>query len=42
MIWLRTIIPCVQVRQWVLSLPLPLRLLFAPQPKLVKPVQGVR
>lgn len=36
------VIPHVPVRQWVLSLPIPLRLLLAAQPKLVTPVlQGV-
>jgi hypothetical protein len=32
------VIPRVPVRQWVLSLPIPLRLLLAAQPKLVTPV----
>ena len=32
------VIPHVPVRQWVLSLPIPLRLLLAAQPKLVTPV----
>ena len=32
------VIPHVPVRQWVLSLPIPLRLLLAAQPKLVMPV----
>jgi hypothetical protein len=32
------VIPHVPVRQWVLSLPIPLRLLLAVQPKLVTPV----
>jgi hypothetical protein len=31
----------VPVRQWVLSLPIPLRLLLAAQPKLVSPVLQV-
>jgi len=31
----------VPVRQWVLSLPIPLRLLLAAQPKLVTPVLQV-
>lgn len=31
------VIPHMQVRQWVLSLPIPLRLLLAAQAKLVKP-----
>ena len=35
------VIPLVPVRQWVLSLPIPLRLLLAAQPELVTPVQGV-
>jgi Putative transposase len=35
------VIPHVPVRQWVLSLPIPLRLLLAAQPKLVTPVQQV-
>ena len=35
------VIPHVPVRQWVLSLPIPLRLLLAAQPKLVKPVLQV-
>ena len=34
-------IPHVPVRQWVLSLPIPLRLLLAAQPKLVAPVLQV-
>ncbi|OYU93018.1 MAG: IS91 family transposase, partial [Burkholderiales bacterium PBB5] len=34
-------IPHVPVRQWVLSLPIPLRLLLAVQPGLVKPVLQV-
>ena len=34
-------IPHVPVRQWVLSLPIPLRLLLAAQPKLVTPVLQV-
>ena len=37
------VIPHVPVRQWVLSLPIPLRLLLAAQPELVTPVlQGKR
>ena len=32
------VIPHVPVRQWVLSLPIPLRLLLAAQPLLVTPV----
>jgi hypothetical protein len=32
------VIPHVPVRQWVLSLPIPLRLLLAAQPQLVTPV----
>ncbi len=32
------VIPHVPVRQWVLALPIPLRLLLAAQPKLVTPV----
>ena len=32
------VIPHVPVRQWVLSLPIPLRLLLAAQPRLVTPV----
>ena len=35
------VIPNVPVRQWVLSLPIPLRLLLAAQPKLVTPVLQV-
>jgi hypothetical protein len=35
------VIPHVPVRQWVLSLPMPLRLLLAAQPKLVTPVLQV-
>ncbi len=35
------VIPLVPVRQWVLSLPIPLRLLLAAQPKLVTPVLQV-
>ena len=35
------VIPNVPVRQWVLSLPMPLRLLLAAQPKLVTPVLQV-
>ena len=35
------VIPHVPVRQWVLSLPIPLRLLWAAQPKLVTPVLPV-
>jgi len=35
------VIPHVPVRQWVLSLPIPLRLLLAAQPKLLKPVLQV-
>jgi hypothetical protein len=31
------VIPHVPVRQWVLSLPIPLRLLLAAQPELVTP-----
>jgi len=31
------VIPPVPVRQWVLSLPIPLRLLFAAQPQLLAP-----
>ena len=34
-------LPHVPVRQWVLSLPIPLRLLLAAQPKLVTPVLQV-
>ena len=34
-------IPLVPVRQWVLSIPIPLRLLLAAQPKLVTPVLQV-
>ena len=33
------VIPHVPVRQWVLSLPIPLRLLLATQPKRVTPVR---
>ena len=32
------VIPHVPARPWVLSLPIPLRLLLAAQPKLVRPV----
>ena len=35
------VIPLVPVRQWVLSLPIALRLLLAAQPELVTPVLGV-
>ena len=35
------VIPHVPVRQWVLSLPIPLRLLLAAQPQLVTPVLQV-
>jgi hypothetical protein len=35
------VMPHVPVRQWVLSLPIPLRLLLAAQPKLVRPVLQV-
>ena len=35
------VIPQVPVRQWVLSLPIPLRLLLAAQTKLVAPVLQV-
>jgi len=35
------VIPYVPVRQWVLSLPIPLRLLLAAQPELVTPVLQV-
>jgi len=35
------VIPHVPVRQWVLSLPIPLRMLLAAQPKLVTPVLQV-
>jgi len=35
------VIPHVPVRQWVLSLPFPLRLLLAAQPDLVAPVLQV-
>jgi hypothetical protein len=35
------VIPQVPVRQWVLSLPIPLRLLLAAQPQRVTPVLGV-
>jgi len=35
------VIPPVPVRQWVLSLPIPLRLLLAAQPELVTPVLQV-
>jgi len=35
------VIPHVPVRQWVLSLPIPLRLLLAAQPKLVTPLLQV-
>ena len=35
------VIPQVPVRQWVLSLPIPLRLLLAAQPELVTPVLQV-
>ena len=35
------VIPLVPVRQWVLSLPIPLRLLLAAQPELVTPVLQV-
>ena len=35
------VIPQVPVRQWVLSLPIPLRLLLAAQPELVTPALGV-
>ena len=39
--WWTNVIPHVPVRQWVLSLPIPLRLLLAAQPKLVTPVLQV-
>jgi len=32
------VIPCVPVRQWVLSFPIGLRILFAAQPELLTPV----
>ena len=35
------VIPPVPVRQWVLSLPIPLRLLFAAQPQLLAPLVHV-
>jgi hypothetical protein len=35
------VIPQVPVRQWVLSLPIPLRLLLAAQPELMTPVLQV-
>jgi hypothetical protein len=35
------VIPEVPVRQWVLSLPIPLRLLMAAQPELITPVLQV-
>ena len=35
------VIPYVPVRQWVLSLPIPLRVLLAAQPELVTPVLQV-
>ena len=35
------VIPHVPVRQWVLSLPIPLRLLLEAQPKLLTPVLQV-
>ena len=35
------VIPQVPVRQWVLSLPIPLRLLLAAQPELITPVLGM-
>jgi len=35
------VIPHVPVRQWVLSLPIPLRLLLAAQPRLLTPVLQV-
>ena len=35
------VVPHVPVRQWVLSLPIPLRLLLAAQPELVTPVLQV-
>ena len=35
------VIPHVPVRHWVLSLPIPLRLLLAAQPKLLTPVLQV-
>ena len=35
------VIPHVPVRQWLLSLPIPLRLLLTAQPKLVTPVLQV-
>lgn len=35
------VIPHVPVRQWVLSLPIPLRVLLAAQPQLVTPVLQV-
>ena len=35
------VIPQVPVRQWVLSLPIPLRLLLAAQPQLLTPVLQV-
>jgi len=38
---LERVVPLVPVRQWVLSLPIPLRLLLASQPYLVTPVLQV-
>ena len=35
------VIPRVPVRQWVLSFPIPLRILFAAHPELVTPVLGI-
>jgi|SRR5713226_2533477 len=35
------VIPAVPVRQWVLSLPIPLRILFAAQPQLLAPLLQV-
>ena len=35
------VIPEVPVRQWVLSLPIPLRILLAAQPELITPVLQV-
>jgi hypothetical protein len=35
------VIPPVPVRQWVLSLPIPLRILFAAQPQLLAPLLPV-
>jgi len=39
--WKRSVIPRVPVRQWVLLLPIALRLLLAAQPKRVTPVLQV-